>query len=59
MLGGAWRGCVEGGVGKSDEGVEKGLDEDYCKSTTLYCVCMQELATSLLLCKMHWRLSFS
>ena len=31
MLRGAWRGCVESGVGKSDEGVEEeeDLDEDY------------------------------
>ena len=41
MLGGAWRGCVEGGVGKSDEGVEEeDLNEDYCRALhSIVCVC--------------------
>ena len=41
MLGGAWRGSVESGVGKSDEGVEEeDLDEDYSRALhSIVCVC--------------------
>ena len=50
-------------AGSDEEEGEDDLDKDQCMAehTTLYCICiaLQELATSLLLCKMHLRVSFS